>query len=121
LFGGLSSIRPQEYWYIAGKLIYWFYSEFFGRHVFGLLILKNHEKQGSIVLFEADEIDVAGLEVGPCEAGNKAIRTDMCCAETIVSSINPRDLAVASFYLYNTVEEIAALTNEVTAILEVFK
>lgn len=76
----------------------------------------DEKKQRAIVLFELAGVDPLDLASALDEAKNIAIRSGMHCAEPIVSSINKQGLARASFYLYNTIEEIDVLTDEVTAI-----
>ena len=79
----------------------------------------NSEKQGGIILFDCKGIDPLDLGVGLDESKNIAVRSGMHCAEPIVSSINKQGLARASFYLYNTFDEIEAFTQQVMAISEV--
>jgi cysteine desulfurase/selenocysteine lyase len=45
----------------------------------------------------------------------------MHCAEPLVSSINKEGLARASFYLYNTEEEIQFFANTLKETLNMFK
>ena len=79
----------------------------------------NSQKQGGIILFDCKGIDPLDLGVGLDESKNIAVRSGMHCAEPIVSSINKQGLARASFYLYNTFDEIEAFTQQVMAISEV--
>ncbi|MFH1390990.1 MAG: cysteine desulfurase [Candidatus Diapherotrites archaeon] len=79
------------------------------------------EKQGGIILFEVKGIDAVDLGVALDESKNIATRSGMHCAEPIVSSLNPKGLGRASFYLYNTIDEIDTFVDEVTAISHAFK
>ena len=82
---------------------------------------KNPEKQGAVVLFEVEGIDAVDLGVAVDESRNIAIRSGLHCAEPIISSINPKGLDRASFYFYNTIEEIDIFAEQVTAISRAFK
>ena len=82
---------------------------------------KNAQKQAGIVLFGTRQLDAVDLAVALDESKKIAIRSGMHCAEPIIRSINQKGLARASFYLYNTLEEIDTLANEVTSILRAFK
>jgi len=81
----------------------------------------NAEKQTGIVLFGIDGIDAVDLGVVVDEVSKVAIRTGLHCAEPMVSSINPKGLARASFYLYNTLEEIDTFVDALTATSNSFK
>jgi len=82
---------------------------------------QDAEKQGGIVLFEVGGIDAVDLGVALDESKNIATRSGMHCAEPIVSSLNPKGLGRASFYLYNTIDEIDTFVDEVMAISQAFK
>ncbi|MAG18393.1 MAG: cysteine desulfurase [Candidatus Diapherotrites archaeon] len=82
---------------------------------------QDAENQGGIVLFGVKGIDAVDLGVALDESKNIATRSGMHCAEPIVSSLNPKGLGRASFYLYNTIEEIDTFVDEVTAISKAFK
>jgi len=82
---------------------------------------QDSEKQGGIILFEVKGIDAVDLGVALDESKNIATRSGMHCAEPIVSSLNPKGLGRASFYLYNTIDEIDLFVDEVTAISHAFK
>lgn len=82
---------------------------------------KDVKKQGGIVLFECEGIDPVDFGVALDESANIAIRTGMHCAEPIVSTINPQGLARASFYFYNTLDEINTFTELVKSIAESFR
>ena len=64
------------------------------------------EKQGGIILFNSDKLDAHDLALALNEAENIAIRSGMHCAEPFVSALNEKGLARASFYLYNTKQEV---------------
>ncbi len=67
---------------------------------------KDVNKQGGIVMFESKGIPAHELAMTLSETENICIRSGMHCAEPLVSGINKNGLARASFYLYNTEEEI---------------
>ncbi len=67
---------------------------------------KNEKKQGGIVLFESEKLSAHELAMALSETENICIRSGMHCAEPLVSSLNKDGLARASFYLYNTEEEV---------------
>lgn len=77
---------------------------------------RDPEKQAGVVLFDVLGVDPLDLGVALDEERNIAVRTGFMCAEPIVRSINPNGLVRASFYVYNTLEEIDALASEVAAI-----
>ena len=82
---------------------------------------KNPEKQAGVILFDVKGVDPLDLGVALDEGRNIAVRTGFMCAEPMVRSINPKGLCRASFYAYNTIEEIDALASEVTAITGHFR
>lgn len=67
---------------------------------------QNAEKQVGIILFEIDKMHCHDTALALDELENIAIRSGMHCSEPLVSSLNSEGLARASFYLYNTKEEI---------------
>jgi cysteine desulfurase / selenocysteine lyase len=69
----------------------------------------DSKKQGSIVLFDLKGIKSRELSSLLDEYGNIATRAGMHCAEPIVSRFNKDGLVRASFYFYNTKEEIDQL------------
>jgi cysteine desulfurase / selenocysteine lyase len=71
---------------------------------------KNTDKQGGIVLFESKKLPAHELAMTLSEMENICIRSGMHCAEPLVSSINKDGLARASFYFYNTEEEVMHLS-----------
>ncbi len=81
----------------------------------------DEKKQVGLVLFEVKGMDAVDLGVALDESANIAVRSGFHCAEPIVSSINPLGLARASFYLYNTLEEIDIFAEQVMAISKMFK
>ncbi len=82
---------------------------------------KDEEKQAGIILFEAKNIEAHDLALTLDEFANIAVRSGMHCAEPLVSKINPKGLDRASFYLYNTKEEIDELVKALNTITESFK
>lgn len=77
----------------------------------------NPNKQGPIFLFEARGIDSHDLALCLNDEAGIAIRSGMHCAEPIVSSINPKGLARASLYFYNTKQEIDVFFDAMKKIL----
>ena len=63
-------------------------------------------KQGGIVMFESKGIASHELAMTLSEMENICIRSGMHCAEPLVSTFNKEGLARASFYFYNTEEEV---------------
>lgn len=81
---------------------------------------KDEQKQGAIILFGAEKISAHDLALALDEDSNIAVRSGMHCAEPLISSLNPEGLARASFYLYNTKEEIDVLAESLQKILDAF-
>lgn len=81
---------------------------------------KDAEKQGAIVMFDALKLQPHELALALDEAENIAIRSGMHCAEPLVSGFNSEGLCRASFYLYNTKEEIDLLARTTEKILGAF-
>lgn len=81
---------------------------------------KNEEKQVGILLFEAKGIEAHDLAITLDEFSNIAVRSGMHCAEPLVSSLNPKGLDRASFYLYNTKEEIDEFAQALKTITKSF-
>lgn len=79
------------------------------------------KKQGGIILFESTILSAHELAMALSEAENICIRSGMHCAEPLVSSLNKEGLARASFYLYNTEEEIQFFANTLKETLSMFK
>jgi len=67
---------------------------------------KDVNKQGGIVMFESTKLAAHELAMTLSEMENICIRSGMHCAEPLVSTLNKDGLARASFYLYNTEEEV---------------
>jgi cysteine desulfurase/selenocysteine lyase len=78
------------------------------------------KKQGGIVLFESTKLSAHELAMALSEAENICIRSGMHCAEPLVSSLNKEGLARASFYLYNTEQEVLSFTRTLKEILSAF-
>lgn len=81
---------------------------------------KNPETQGGIVLFEHSKLEAHDLALALDESANIAIRSGMLCAEPFVGSINEKGLCRASFYFYNTKEEIDVFVRELQKIVKAF-
>jgi cysteine desulfurase/selenocysteine lyase len=79
---------------------------------------KDAKKQGGIVLFDAEKLSAHELALALSETYNICIRSGMHCAEPLVSSLNKEGLARASFYLYNTEEEIKFFTSKLKETLQ---
>ncbi len=82
---------------------------------------KNAEKQVSTVLFEIKGIDCHDLAIALDDADNIAIRSGMMCAEPLISSLNKNGLNRASFYFYNTKEEIDTFVEDLGKIGKALK
>jgi len=82
---------------------------------------KDPEKQAGIILFDIEGLDTLDIGVALDESKNIAIRTGFHCAEPIVRSINPKGLARASFYFYNTKSEVEIFANELNKICSTFR
>jgi cysteine desulfurase/selenocysteine lyase len=81
---------------------------------------RDAKKQGGIVLFESNRLSAHELAMALSETNNICIRSGMHCAEPEVSSLNKEGLARASFYLYNTEEEVRFFARKLREILEQF-
>jgi cysteine desulfurase/selenocysteine lyase len=81
---------------------------------------QNEAKQVGIILFEAKGIEAHDLAITLDEFANIAIRSGMHCAEPLISKLNPKGLDRASFYLYNTKEEIDAFIEALNTITKSF-
>lgn len=80
----------------------------------------NEKKQGGIILFESTKLSAHELALALSESENICIRSGMHCAEPLVSSFNKEGLARASFYLYNTPQEVMFFTKTLKEILASF-
>ena len=78
------------------------------------------KKQGGIVLFESSKLSAHELAMALSESENICIRSGMHCAEPLVSSLNKDGLARASFYFYNTPEEILFFAKALKEVLKMF-
>jgi len=65
----------------------------------------KNENQGGIVLFDCKKINCHDIATILNDEGI-AIRSGMHCAQPLVSSLNEDGLARASFYIYNTEDEV---------------
>jgi len=81
---------------------------------------KNEKKQGGIILFESAKLKAHELAMALSESENICIRSGMHCAEPLVSSLNKDGLARASFYFYNTEEEIHFFASALKDVLNSF-
>ena len=81
---------------------------------------KDPKKQGGIILFESTKLSAHELAMALSESENICIRSGMHCAEPLVSSLNKEGLARASFYLYNTEEEVKFFASKLKEILKTF-
>ncbi len=81
---------------------------------------KDVKKQGGIVLFGSKKVNAHDLAMALSENESVCIRSGMHCAEPLVSSINKDGLARASFYFYNTEEEIDLLIKGLKDVINVF-
>lgn len=79
---------------------------------------KDEKKQGGIVLFGSEKLSAHELALALSESENICIRSGMHCAEPLVSSLNKEGLARASFYLYNTEEEVQFFAKTLKEVLE---
>jgi len=79
---------------------------------------KDAKKQGGIIMFSSDKLSAHELAMALSETENICIRSGMHCAEPLVSSLNKDGLARASFYLYNTEEEVVYFTSKLKEILQ---
>jgi len=81
---------------------------------------KNEKKQGGIVMFGSTKLSAHELAMALSESENICIRSGMHCAEPLVSSLNKEGLARASFYLYNTEEEVTFFARTLKEVLNTF-
>ena len=85
-----------------------------------LYCTKDAEKQGSIILFGSSSLEAHDLALALDEAENIAIRSGLHCAEPFISALNEDGLARASFYIYNTKEEVDIFIETLGKILSAF-
>lgn len=81
---------------------------------------KDEKKQGGIILFGSSKISAHELAMALSEMENICIRSGMHCTEPLVSSLNKDGLARASFYFYNTEEEITLFVKALKEVLKIF-
>ncbi len=82
---------------------------------------QNPEKQVGTILFEIQGIEAHDLAITLDEFANIAVRSVMHCAEPLINKLNPKGLDRASFYLYNTKEEIDEFVKALKTISSSFK
>jgi len=81
---------------------------------------RDSEKQGGIVMFGCDKLSAHDTAMALSESENICIRSGMHCTEPLVSSLNKDGLARASFYFYNTEEEILKFSSSLKEVLSSF-
>ncbi|MFH1240702.1 MAG: cysteine desulfurase [Candidatus Diapherotrites archaeon] len=81
---------------------------------------KDSEKQVGIILFAVDGIDAHDVALSLDEAENIAVRSGFHCSHPLMSRLNHTGLARASFYLYNTKEEIDLFIDTLKIITDAF-
>ncbi|MFH1751681.1 MAG: cysteine desulfurase [archaeon] len=86
-------------------------------NVFGTL---NPETQTGIVLFESKKISCHDLALALDESFKIAVRSGMHCAQPLIESLNFDGLVRASFYFYNTIEEVDFFIESLKKLLKVF-
>ncbi len=89
-----------------------------GMTIFGPLAPKL---QSGIVLFEIKGIDSGDLAVALSEYKDIAVRSGFMCAEPIVRSINEKGLCRASFYIYNTKDDIITLSESLSELAKTMR
>jgi cysteine desulfurase / selenocysteine lyase len=77
----------------------------------------KNKNQGGIALFDCGKINCHDVATVLNDEGI-AIRSGMHCAEPIVSSLNKDGLARASFYIYNTEDEVIFFISKLKELLE---
>lgn len=81
---------------------------------------KDAKKQGGIVLFGSKKVSAHDIAMALSENESICIRSGMHCAEPLVSSLNKDGLARASFYFYNTSEEVEKFTKALKEVINIF-
>jgi cysteine desulfurase/selenocysteine lyase len=81
---------------------------------------QDAEKQAGIILFDSEKLDAHDIALALDEAANIAVRSGMHCAEPLVSRINPEGAVRASFYFYNTMEEIDTFADNLKRVVASF-
>ncbi|MFH0954524.1 MAG: SufS family cysteine desulfurase [Candidatus Micrarchaeota archaeon] len=82
---------------------------------------KNAEKQGGVILFDSPALESHEIGIALDEMQNIAVRTGMMCAQPIVEKLNKQGLARASFYIYNTKEEVEIFADTISEIIGSFQ
>lgn len=85
--------------------------------VYGTDDLNQH---AGMVLFEVKGIDCHDIALSLDELNNIAVRSGFMCAEPTISSLNRDGLVRASYYFYNTREEIEAFIETLEKIIKTF-
>ncbi len=112
---GMDNIREHEVEltkYAIEKL-----SEIKGIHIYGT---KDISKRGGVISFNFADVhphDVAQIIDGE----GIAVRSGHHCAQVLMERLNVAATSRASFYIYNTKEDIDALVNSLNKVAKVFK
>ena len=112
---GMDNIREHEVEltkYAIEKL-----SEIKGIHIYGT---KDISKRGGVISFNFADVhphDVAQIVDGE----GIAVRSGHHCAQVLMERLNVAATSRASFYIYNTKEDIDALVNSLNKVAKVFK
>ena len=112
---GMDRIRQHEIdltTYALEKL-----SQIKGLHVYGT---KDITKRGGVISFNFADVhphDVAQI----IDAEGIAVRSGHHCAQVLMERLNVAATSRASFYIYNTKEEVDKLINSLNKVAEVFK
>jgi len=112
---GMDNVREHEVEltkYAIEKL-----SEVKGIHIYGT---KDISKRGGVISFNFADVhphDVAQIIDGE----GIAVRSGHHCAQVLMERLNVAATSRASFYIYNTTEDIDALVNSLNKVAKVFK
>ncbi|MFH0714284.1 MAG: cysteine desulfurase [Candidatus Diapherotrites archaeon] len=77
-------------------------------------------ERGATILFETPKLSAHELALALDEEANVCVRSGMHCAEPIVSKLNAKGLARASFYLYTSKQEIDVFAQSLQKIVSAF-
>ncbi len=77
----------------------------------------NPEIQGPVILFNSETLGAHELALALDEAANIEVRSGMHCAEPLISRLDEKGVVRASFYFYNTEEEVKLFAEELKKIL----